>query len=71
LVSDFVDQVGDPVQACFKTMVGRSVSNANALSCAEMLRTAAADVAYREYPMGHEVSEQTLRDLAAWMKKAL
>jgi len=38
---------------------------------AEMLRRAGADVVYREYPMGHEVSEQTLRDLAAWMKKVL
>ena len=38
---------------------------------AESLKAAGADVAYHEYPMGHEVREETLRDLSAWIKKLL
>jgi phospholipase/carboxylesterase len=38
---------------------------------AELLRKAGAEVFYREYPMGHEVSENTLRDLNEWTRKAI
>lgn len=38
---------------------------------AEFLRRAGADIEYREYPMGHEVREETIRDLAAWTKNRL
>ena len=38
---------------------------------AELLRRAGANVAYREYPMGHEVREETVRDLADWMRQFL
>jgi predicted esterase len=26
---------------------------------------------YREYPMAHEVSQESLRDVAAWLTRAL
>jgi len=35
---------------------------------ADLLKKAGADVVYREYSMGHQVSMETLRDLRAWMK---
>ena len=35
---------------------------------ADLLKKTGADVVYREYPMGHQVSMETLRDLRAWMK---
>jgi phospholipase/carboxylesterase len=38
---------------------------------AELLKKAGARVVYREYPMGHEVSEETLRALSAWVKNLL
>jgi phospholipase/carboxylesterase len=38
---------------------------------AEVLKDAGANVMYREYPMAHEVREETIRDLAAWMKQLL
>ncbi len=38
---------------------------------AELLKKAGADLLYREYPMGHEVREETVRDLGAWMRKLL
>jgi phospholipase/carboxylesterase len=38
---------------------------------AELLESARARVEYREYPMGHEVSEETVRDLSAWIKNLL
>jgi phospholipase/carboxylesterase len=38
---------------------------------AELLNKAGARVDYREYPMGHEVSEETVRDLSAWAKSLL
>ena len=38
---------------------------------AELLRKAGAHVEYREYPMGHEVSEETVRDLSGWIKNRL
>lgn len=37
----------------------------------ELLKKAGAHVDYREYPMGHEVSEGTIRDLSAWTKNLL
>jgi phospholipase/carboxylesterase len=33
---------------------------------AELLKKGGARVEYREYPMGHEVSEETVRHLSAW-----
>ncbi len=36
---------------------------------AELLRRAGASVTYREYPMGHEVREETMRDLTEWSRK--
>ena len=38
---------------------------------AELLRKAGAKVTYHEYAMGHEVRQETLRDLAAWMQEVL
>jgi phospholipase/carboxylesterase len=38
---------------------------------AELLKKAGARVEYREYPMGHEVSEETVRELSAWIKTLL
>jgi len=38
---------------------------------AEMLRRAGADVVYREYAMGHEVREETIHDLAEWIRALL
>lgn len=38
---------------------------------AEFLRKAGANIEYREYSMGHEVREETVRDLAAWTMKRL
>jgi len=35
----------------------------------ELLRNAGATVSYHEYLMGHEVSEETIIDLARWFKK--
>ena len=36
---------------------------------AEILRRAGAAVTYREYSMGHEVTEDTMRDLNEWSRK--
>ena len=38
---------------------------------AELLKKAGARLEYREYSMGHEVSEETVRDLSAWVKNLL
>jgi len=38
---------------------------------AEILKQAGADVTYREYLMGHEVTENTIRDLRDWVRKTL
>lgn len=35
---------------------------------ARLLKTAGAEILYREYLMGHEVREETLRDLSAWTR---
>ena len=42
-----------------------------ARASAELLKRAGARVEYREYPMGHEVSEETVRELSAWVKNLL
>lgn len=38
---------------------------------ADLLKKAGANVQYQEYPMGHEVREETVRDLSAWTKSLL
>ena len=38
---------------------------------AQLLKDAGADVTYREYLMGHEIREETIRDLKQWMLKVL
>jgi len=38
---------------------------------AQLLKRAGADVLYREYLMGHEVREETLRDLSAWIRNLM
>lgn len=38
---------------------------------AKLLTDAEADVTYREYSMGHEIREETIRDLKQWMPKVL
>jgi phospholipase/carboxylesterase len=38
---------------------------------AELLKRVGANVVYREYSMGHQVSEETLGDLSDWIKKTL
>jgi phospholipase/carboxylesterase len=35
----------------------------------QLLTRAGVDVTYREYPMGHEVKEATIRDLSMWFNK--
>ena len=37
----------------------------------ELLKRARATVTYREYPMGHEVTENTMRDLSGWLRNVL
>ncbi len=37
----------------------------------ELLARAGAEVSYHEYSMGHEVSQETLRDLTAWLSEIL
>ena len=41
------------------------------LESAEFLRDAGANVMFREYSMGHQVTEETLRDLSSWMRNLL
>jgi phospholipase/carboxylesterase len=38
---------------------------------ADLLRKAGATVTYREYAMGHQVTEDTLRDVISWMRGVL
>ncbi len=38
---------------------------------AELLRNAGANVTFREYAMGHQVTEETLRDLTSWMRDVI
>jgi len=38
---------------------------------AEIFNHAGAELTYREYPIGHEVSEATVRDLREWLMKTL
>lgn len=35
---------------------------------ADALKKGGANVEYNEYPMGHEVSQATIRDLSTWAK---
>jgi phospholipase/carboxylesterase len=37
----------------------------------DYLATLPVELTYREYPMGHEVSMESLRDVAAWLKESL
>lgn len=37
----------------------------------ELLVAAKADLTYREYPIAHQVSEESLMDLAGWLKQRL
>ena len=39
--------------------------------CREKLQALPVVLTYREYPMGHEVSMESLRDVAAWLRSAL
>ena len=41
------------------------------LESVEFLRVAGANVMFREYAMGHQVTEETLRDLSSWMRNLL
>jgi len=41
------------------------------LESAELLRGAGANVTFREYAMGHQVTEDTLRDLSSWLRDVL
>jgi phospholipase/carboxylesterase len=43
----------------------------NGRAVRDYLRTQPVELTYREYPMGHEVSAESLRDVAAWLTKAL
>lgn len=43
----------------------------NAREAREYLETLPVELTYREYPMAHEVSLESLRDVAAWLKDAL
>jgi phospholipase/carboxylesterase len=37
----------------------------------EQLSTLPLDLTYREYPMGHQVSMESLNDIADWLKDRL
>ncbi len=37
----------------------------------ELLTAAGAPLLYREYPMGHQISEQSIADVSAWMARLL
>lgn len=37
----------------------------------ELLSATEADLTYKEYPIGHQVSEQSLSDFSAWLKNKL
>jgi phospholipase/carboxylesterase len=43
----------------------------NARAAREYLEQLPVDLTYREYPMGHEVSMESLRDVTAWLTRAL
>jgi phospholipase/carboxylesterase len=47
------------------------IAVARARSSVERLRELGMPVTYREYPIGHEVSLESLRDLSAWLEKTL
>ena len=37
----------------------------------DLLSSLPVDLTYREYPMGHEVSQESLSDVAAWLQGQL
>jgi len=39
--------------------------------CRDKLKALPVELTYREYPMGHEVSMESLRDVAAWLSSTL
>jgi phospholipase/carboxylesterase len=41
------------------------------LEAAELLRSYGANVWYREYQMGHQVSQETMEDLTTWIRRLL
>jgi phospholipase/carboxylesterase len=43
----------------------------NGRECREKLGALPVELTYREYPMGHEVSMESLRDVAAWLSSTL
>lgn len=43
----------------------------NGRDCREKLEALPVELTYREYPMGHEVSMESLRDIAAWLTSTL
>ena len=43
----------------------------NGRDCREKLEALPVELTYREYPMGHEVSMESLRDVAAWLSSTL
>ncbi len=43
----------------------------NARDARKYLETLPVELTYREYPMGHEVSVESLRDVTAWLTRAL
>lgn len=43
----------------------------NARAAREYLETLPVELTYREYPMGHEVSMESLRDVTAWLTRTL
>jgi phospholipase/carboxylesterase len=43
----------------------------NGHECREQLEALPVELTYREYPMGHEVSMESLRDVAAWLSSTL
>lgn len=43
----------------------------NGRASRELLSTLPVDLTYREYPMGHTISQESLQDLVAWLDKHL
>ena len=43
----------------------------NGRAARDFLKTLPVELTYREYPMGHEVSMESLRDVTAWLGKSL
>jgi phospholipase/carboxylesterase len=43
----------------------------NGRASRDLLQRLPVELTYREYPMGHEVSAQSLADVAAWLSARL